>query len=305
MKRLRRLRPGDRIALVAPASSFPREELDGGVAELNRLGFEAVYDESILDKERFVAGSVETRVNAIMRAWQDDSIAALIAMRGGYGSAQLLPFLDPDILIDGRKALIGYSDITALLGLYLRNGLTAIHGPMIDRRFSKGPSAYDEASFRKVMMQPEPAGEFAPPQLEALHAGSARGVLVGGTLTQLMASMGTPWDFDPPDGSVLFLEDIGERPYRIHRLLNQAAQAGLFTSARAIVFGEFPGCDEPGGDPAIKDVLRDFTAEFRGPVLFNFPSGHTSGATWTLPFGVQVEVTSSPAAVRILEAAVE
>jgi muramoyltetrapeptide carboxypeptidase len=304
VKPLRRLQPGDRVALVAPASSFPREELIAGVAELQRLGFEPVYDESIFDKDRFVAGSVETRVNAIVRAWQDDSIAALIAMRGGYGSAQLLPFLDPDILVDGRKALIGYSDITALLDLYVRHGLAAIHGPMIDRRFSKGPSAYDEQSFRRVMMQSEPAGTFAPDQLVALHPGTKRGTLVGGTLTQLMASMGTAFEFDPPAGSVLFLEDISERPYRIHRLLTQAAQAGLFVNASAIVFGEFPGCDEPGGDPMVKDVLRDFTAEFRGPVLFNFPSGHTSGATWTLPFGVQAEVTTDPPALRILEAAV-
>jgi len=305
VKSLRRLHPGDRIALVAPASSFPEEELHAGVAELKRLGFEPVYDETILDKERFVAGSVETRVKAIMGAWQDDSIAALIAMRGGYGSAQLLPFLDPDVLVDGRKALIGYSDITALLNLYLRNGLVAIHGPMIDRRISKGATAYDESSFCKVMMTAEPAGEFAPGRLEVLHQGSAKGMLVGGTLTQLMASMGTLFEFDPPAGCVLFLEDIGERPYRIHRLLTQAAQAGVFMRTRAIVFGEFPGCDEPGGDPAIKDVLRDFTAEFRGPVLFNFPSGHTSGATWTLPFGVDVEVVTNPPAVRILEPAVE
>lgn len=305
MKRLRRLHPGDRIALVAPASSFPEEELHAGVAELKRLGFEPAYDETILVKERFVAGPVETRVKAIMNAWQDDSIAALIAMRGGYGSAQLLPYLDPDVLVDGRKALIGYSDITALLNLYLRSGVVAIHGPMIDRRISKGTTAYDESSFRKVMMTAEPAGEFAPAQLEALHHGSAKGMLVGGTLTQLMASMGTLFEFDPPAGCVLFLEDIGERPYRIHRLLTQAAQAGVFMRTRAIVFGEFPGCDEPGGDPAIKDVLRDFTAEFRGPVLFNFPSGHTRGATWTLPFGVEVEVVTNPPALRVLEAAVE
>jgi muramoyltetrapeptide carboxypeptidase len=305
VKRLRRLQSGDRIALVAPASSFPHEEVSAGVAELARLGFEAVYDDTIFDKERFVAGSVETRVRAIVKAWEDPSIAALIAMRGGYGSAQLLPFLDPDLLRSGRKALIGYSDVTSLLDLYLRSGLTAIHGPMIDRRISKGTTAYDEDSFRRVLMQAEPAGEFSPAQLEVLHPGSARGVMVGGTLTQLMASMGTPWEFDPPQGSVLFLEDIGERPYRIHRMLTQMAQAGLFVHARAIVFGEFPGCDEPGGDPAIKDVLRDFTAEFRGPVLFNFPSGHTTGATWTLPFGVEAEVFAGPApSIRILEAAV-
>jgi muramoyltetrapeptide carboxypeptidase len=304
--RLRRLKSGDRVALVAPASSFPREEVEAGVAELARLGLEAIYDESIFDRQRFMAGSVETRVRAIHGAWEDPSIAALIAMRGGYGSAQLLPLLDPELLRSGRKALIGYSDITALLTLYQRNGLTAIHGPMVDRRFSKGPSAYDEDSFRRVMMQPEPAGELTPAQLEVLKPGRAIGTLAGGTLTQLMASLGTMCAFEPPDGAILFLEDIGERPYRIHRLLTQAAQAGIFTHARGVVFGEFPGCDEPGGEHAIRDVLSEFMTDFRGPVLFNFPSGHTAGATWTLPFGVQAEVITEPVpAIRILEAAVE
>ena len=306
MIRLRRLKSGDRVALVAPASSFPREAVQAGVAELARLGLEAVYDDSVFDKERFVAGSIETRVRAIHGAWKDPSIAALIAMRGGYGSAQLLPFLDPELMLSGRKALIGYSDITSILTFYQQHGLCAIHGPMIDRRMSIGPAGYDEASFRRVLMQAERAGELKPGQLEVLHHGRAKGMLVGGTLTQLMASMGTQWAFEPPEGCILFLEDIGERPYRIHRLLTQAAQARVFTNARAIVFGEFPGCDEPGGDPAIRDVLRDFTSEFGGPVLFNFPSGHTSGATWTLPFGVRAEVVTDPSpALRILESAVE
>ena len=306
MIRLRRLRSGDRVALVAPASSFPREEIEAGVAELARLGLQAVYDQSIYDTEQFFAGSAETRALAIRRAWADPDIAALIAVRGGYGSAQLLPRLGPGPMVDARKALIGYSDITALLSIYVKYGLAAIHGPMIDRRFSKGPAGYDEDSFRRVMMTAEPAGEFRPAQLETLHPGNAIGVLLGGTLTQLMASMGTAWAFDPPPGSILFLEDIGERPYRIHRLLTQAAQARILERVSAIVFGEFPGCDEPGGDPAIRDVLRDFTNEFRGPVLFNFPSGHTAGPTWTLPFGVKAEIVGGPApVVRILEAAVE
>jgi muramoyltetrapeptide carboxypeptidase len=209
-------------------------------------------------------------------------------------------------MVGARKPLIGYSDITALLWLYVQHGLAAIHGPMIDRRLSKGPAAYDEHSFRRVVMQAEPAGEFRPAGLETLHPGQAAGTLLGGTLTQLMSSMGTPWAFEPPPGSILFLEDIGERPYRIDRLLTQARQARIFEKVSGIVFGEFPGCDEPGGDPAIRDVLRDFTAGFPGPVLFNFPSGHTSGPTWTLPFGVRAEVTAGPAAaLRILEAAVE
>jgi muramoyltetrapeptide carboxypeptidase len=303
---LRRLTAGDRVALVAPASSFPPDEIAAGVAELARLGLHAVYDESIFDKDRFVAGSAETRARAIRQAWADPEIAALIAVRGGYGSAQLLPLLGPAAMLEARKPLIGYSDITALLMLYVQHGLTAIHGPMIDRRLSRGVSAYDEESFRRVVMSADPAGELRPAQLETLHPGQASGVLLGGTLTQLMASLGTPWAFEPPPGSILFLEDVGERPYRVHRLLTQAAQAGILEKAAGIVFGEFPGCDEPGGEPAIRDVLREFTAAFRGPVLFNFPSGHTSGPTWTLPFGVKADVVAGPsAALRILESAVQ
>lgn len=302
---LRRLRSGDRVALVAPASSFPVEEVNAGVAELARIGLEAVYDESLFARDRFVAGSAEVRAAAIQQAWADPSIAALIAMRGGYGSAQVLPLLDPALLRTARKALIGYSDITAILSFYQRSGLTAIHGPMVDRRLSKGPSAYDEASFRRVMMTAEPAGEMRPAALEVLRSGHAAGMLTGGTITQLAASLGTPWAFDARPGCALFLEDIGERPYRVHRMLTQLAQAGVFARACAIVFGEFPGCDEPGGDPAIRDVLHEFTAGFAGPVLFGFPSGHTAGATWTLPFGVGAEIAggSSPAVI-ITEAAV-
>lgn len=302
---LRRVQSGDRVALVAPASSFPVEEVAAGVVELGRLGIEAVYDPSLFEKDRFVAGAASIRAAAIQKAWADPSIAALIAMRGGYGSAQVLPLLDTALLRSSRKALIGYSDITAILSLYQQCGLTAIHGPMVDRRFSRGPSAYDEASFRRVVMSGEPAGELRPPALERLRPGRATGTLVGGTLTQLVSSLGTPWAFAPPSGSALFLEDIGERPFRIHRMLTQLAQAGVLARAAALVFGEFPGCDEPGGDPAIRDVLRDFTAGFSGPVLFGFPSGHTAGATWTLPFGVRAEVVgdSSPALI-IMEAAV-
>lgn len=200
--RLRRLKPGDRVALVAPASSFPPEEIPAGVAELRRLGLEPVLADGIFDKTTFEAGSVETRVNGILKAWRDPDIAALIAIRGGYGSAQLLPFLDPEELIKARKALVGYSDITSLLTFYVRHGLPAIHGPMVDRRFSKGPAAYDEDSFRRVLMQAEPAGDLSPPQLETLRPGTATGVLAGGTLTQLMASMGTPWEFEPPHGAL-------------------------------------------------------------------------------------------------------
>ena len=307
MKRVRRLRSGDRIAVVAPASSFPHDELTGGIAELTRLGFEAVYEPSIFDKSTFTAGSAATRAAAIHAAWADPGIAALIAVRGGYGSAELLPVLDPALLQRAGKALIGYSDITALLSLYARCDVVGIHGPMLERRLALGPVAYDRASFLTLLTSSEPAGDLRPDQLDTFQEGVASGPLFGGTMAQLTALLGTPWAFEPPRGCILFLEDVGERPYRVHRMLTQLAHAGILSRASALVFGEFPRCDEPGGQgPFIRDVLRDFTRGFPGPVLFNFPSGHTTGATWTLPFGVRAEVTGGPGArVTLLEPAAE
>lgn len=300
----RRLKTGDRVALVAPASAFQRDEFDAGVAELTRLGFEAVYDERIFDRDRFVAGDPVTRVTALHNAWADPEIAAIIAVRGGYGSAQLLPLIDVARMRAAEKIFVGYSDITALLWLHGRHHVVSFHGPMIEHRLSAGASGYDEASFLGAVTRAEPLGPLSPPGLEVLRRGEASGPIFGGTLTQLTASLGTPWAFDPPEGCVLFIEEVRERPYRIDRMLTQLSQAGILRRARALVFGEMPSCDEPGGEHPIRDVLFEAFREFRGPVLFGFPSGHTTGPTWTLPFGITAGVVTSPPAVVIREAAV-
>ena len=299
-----RLRSGDRIALVAPASAFKRDEFDAGVAELSRLGFEAVYDDRVFDRHRFVAGDPVTRVAALHEAWNDPSIAAIIAVRGGYGSAQLLPLIDVDRMRAAQKIFMGYSDITTLLWLHARHGLVSFHGPMIEHRLSAGAGGYDEASFLGAITRAEPLGALSPAGLQTLRGGEASGVLFGGTLTQLTASLGTPWAFDPPDDCILFVEEVRERPYRIDRMLTQLSQAGILRRARALIFGEMPSCDEPGGEHPIRDVLFDYFKDFSGPVVFGFPSGHTTGPTWTLPLGVRARVVTSSPAVVIEEAAV-
>jgi muramoyltetrapeptide carboxypeptidase len=254
-----------------PASAFKPEDLEAGVRELQRLGFEAVYDERDLRASVVRGGPAAVRARVLREAWRDPSVAALLAVRGGYGSQQLLPLLEPEVMRHAAKLLIGYSDITALLCWSCAHGVVSLHGPMIEGRLSSGPAAYDEASFLRATMVAEPMGELAPAGLEAFAPGEASGMVVGGTLAQLVSLLGTPWAFDVPRGAILFLEDVGERPYRIHRMLTQLAQSGMLARAGALVFGEFPRCDEPGGEPRSRTCCASSRAGSRAPCCSAFP----------------------------------
>jgi muramoyltetrapeptide carboxypeptidase len=302
MLRPRALSSGDRLAIVAPASPFVREDFDHGVDEIRRLGFEPVFDESVFARQGYVAGPPGVRAAAIRAAWKDPTIAGVIGVRGGYGSAQLLPLLDREEARTACKPFIGYSDLTALLTfLTLGCDLVAFHGPMLAGRLGKGEAAYDAASFRQALCHREPMGELSAPGLESVRPGDARGLLLGGTLTQLLASLGTPFAFTPPAGYVLFLDEVGERPYRLDRMVTQLRQAGLLARASAVVIGELPRCDEPSGDPTARAVMADLFADFTGPVLLGFPSGHTVTPARTLPFGVTARVIAGPQPRLVIE----
>jgi len=304
MRKPRALASGDRIAIVAPGSPFARDAFDAGIAELRALGFEPVYDESIFARDTYLAGPAPMRAATWMRAWSDPSIAALVAARGGYGSIQILPFFDSQTVRQNPKVFIGYSDNTALLTwLTLACGIVSFHGPMIEGRFARGAAGYDRDTFERCVCRASPAGEITDPKLEALRQGETAGMLVGGTLTQLTASLGTPYAFEPPDGCVLFIEDVGERPYRIDRMLTQLTLAGVLRRASALVFGEMRECDEAGGQPKARGVIERFAADFHGPVLFGLPSGHTTGPMMTLPFGVRARVVAGSQPALIVEEA--
>jgi len=304
MRKPRRLVRGDRLAVVSPASAFNRERFDEGVGEIRRLQFEPVYDESVFARQRYLSGSAELRASAILAAWNDPSIAGLICVRGGYGSAQLLPLLDPAAALRAGKPFIGYSDITSLLTFHtIICGLVAFHGPMLDSRLGRRAEGYDRDSLLRALCLTEPMGELAPEGLETLHRGDARGTLVGGTLTQLLASLGTPYAFAPPEGCVLLIDEVGERPYRLDRMMTQARQAGWLARAGAIIVGELPQCDEPSGDPTGRAVMADLLADFSGPVVAGFPTGHTIGPAMTLPLGVTCRVVADPRPRIVIEEA--
>ena len=304
MRKPHALRTGDRIAIVAPASPFSRTDFDAGVIELRALGFEPVYEDTVFARDGYVAGPPELRAEALRKAWDDPSIAGVVAARGGYGSVQVLPLLDPRAMADRAKAFIGYSDNTSILTwLTLRLGLVSFHGPMIEGRFARGEAGYDRDTFTRSLCRPSPVGEIVHPALEAIRPGEASGMLIGGTLTQIAASLGTPFAFDPPQGCVLFLDEVAERPYRIDRMLTQLRLSGILKRASAIVFGELPRCDEPGGDPVIRHVVARLTGGFPGPVLFGLPSGHSTGPTYTLPFGVRARVVTAPRPMLVVDEA--
>jgi muramoyltetrapeptide carboxypeptidase len=307
LRKPRALRPGDRVALVAPSSAFQRDEFERGAAELSRLGFETVYDDRLFARSGYVAGSPDLRASAFLDAWEDETVGALVAVRGGYGSAQILPLLPMDRLRHHPKLFVGYSDTTSLLTVLTQQArIVAVHGPMLEGRLARGEEGYHRDSFLACLMRPEPMGELSPPGLSVVRRGDASGLLTGGTISQLVASLATPYAFDPPDGCVLFLEDVRERPYRIDRMVTQLRYSGLLARAAAVVWGEMPGCDEGPDGPAARELVAELFADFPGPVLFGFPSGHTEGAAWTLPFGVRARVVAAArAALVIEEAAVE
>ena len=301
MMRPRALRPGDRIAVVAPASPSTRDEVERGEAELRRLGFEPVHSEAIFERALFSAGSPDTRAADFVRTWADRSVSALIALRGGYGSAELLPLLHHLRPAQSPKLVIGYSDTTALLTwLTCACGVPALHGPMIEARLARGADGYDERSFLAAV-HGEAGVELRPPGLETLRAGEAMGLLFGGTLAMLSASLGTPYGFTPPGECILFFEDVNERPYKLHRMLTQLRLAGVLARARALVFGEMRDCDEPDGRITAVDAIRAATADFNGPILYGFASGHTAGPCWTLPLGALVRVVASESPAVVIE----
>jgi muramoyltetrapeptide carboxypeptidase len=172
---------------------------------------------------------------------------------------------------------------------------------MLDRRLAAGEEAYDRTSFERLLRGEGAGLELAPRGLRVMRTGEAVGPLFGGTLTQLAASLGTPFAFAPPQGAVLFVEDVNERPYRIHRMLTQLVQSGVLGRVSGIVFGEMRGCDEPGGGPTAWDAIESMVSEMGRPVLYGFPSGHTTGPCVTLPLGVPVRLCATDRPMLVVE----
>ena len=281
------LAAGARVALLCPAGPLrDAGELDRGIENARALGWTPVVGEHALARRGYFAGDDAARAEDLNRALADDTIDGIWCLRGGYGAMRLLPALDYDAARRRPKALIGYSDITALHAAFGRHAaLSTFHGPTARASLSD----FSRESLRRAVAGGgEPCG--AAPGARTLHPGRASGRLAGGNLALLSALVGTPFAPDL-DGAILVLEDIDERVYRIDRMLVQLRLAGALRGVRGLVFGAFTNCPAANDDGArdLDDVLAELAGELRVPCLAGAPVGHIDDQ-WTLPLGARAEL---------------
>lgn len=303
----RALASGAKIRVVSPASPGAAEKLERGLAELRRLGYVPVVSDPPAPTNDYFAAPIKDRARELASALADKSSGAVICSRGGYGSTYLL---DAGLKSAAAKPSIflGYSDITSLdIYFWRKHRWITFYGPMVAAGFDVGagaPGGYDENSLRAALTQTR-GGWSLDLAGETLHAGDARGVLLGGCMTLLEATLGTPWEIDTR-GSILVLEDRAMKPFQVDRVLTHLRQAGKFKRVRGIILGEFPeSAPAVAGSPTVHDVAQRILAALRVPIVWGARVGHTPRAMLTLPLGVRAHLHANGAGkLDILEPAV-
>jgi len=300
------LRAGDVVRLVSPASWFDPQRAQTGMDVLRGLGYRPQMAEHALARYgQYSAGNPVQRLEDLHAAFADDSVRAIVCNRGGYGSAELLAGLDLELIRAHPKILVGCSDITSLeTWLHDTTGLVVFHGPMAAGDFAR-ENGVDLASWQAALSQDAPWKVGPEAGLRSLRAGRAQGKFYGGCLSMLVASLGTPYEIHTDD-TILFLEDIGVKPYQVERMLLQLRLAGKLEGVRGIVFGPMMDCVQPGAPPEMLDaVLMRALADFSGPIAIGLRSGHVAERNITVPIGVRAELDlTGAAALRWLEPAV-
>jgi muramoyltetrapeptide carboxypeptidase len=302
------LRPGDLIGVAAPAGPVEEDRLQRGVAELERLGFCVRVAEGTLARRGFTAGPPAARLGDLSGLFAEPDVRAIVCARGGAGLIQLMPDLDPKVVRGEPKLLVGYSDVTLLHLSMAQAGVTSVYGPMVARELADGERAYDRQSLWHALTGEGEPYASGPDELVALRAGAAEGILRGGCLSLLAAAAGTPWALATAgEPTILFVEDVDEKPYRIDRMLRQLRAAGALAGVRGVVFGDMKGC-APGIDEdyALEDVLVEALEDLDVPVALGLSSGHAAGPSVALPFGVHARLAcqGEDARLEVLEAPV-
>jgi muramoyltetrapeptide carboxypeptidase len=297
-----RLHEGDLIAIISPAAAVQEQILRRGCEEIERLGFTVRIGSRALDRHRFLAGTDQDRVQELVAMFHDPAVRAIFCSRAGYGSGRLLPLLDFSLLGRAPKIFLGYSDVTFLLNAFVqRSGFVCFHGPAVAGEFALGFSHRSLTHLLSLLTTGWGEPSIAFPAV--LREGMAEGQLLGGCLSLLVAMLGTPFALDTT-GAILFIEDVGERPYRIDRMLTHLKQAGKLDNLAGVIFGEMTGCLGDTADPSLLlSVIADVFADYSYPIGFGLPAGH-GGENLALPLGTRVRLDTRQQVLTFLEPAV-
>lgn len=306
-RRARALRPGSKVAVVAPAGPAAAEGLAPGLEVLQAWGLTVVPGTWATAQHGYFAGTDRQRAADFNAALRDPTVDAIFCARGGYGSMRIVPCLDFRAARLQPKILLGYSDITALhLAFEREAGWITFHGPMV--RELGGRQPWNEAMLLRALTETAPLGEIAsPPEgplVQTIVPGRARGRLAGGNLSLISATLGTPWEIETA-GRILVMEDVNEEPYRIDRFLTQLLLAGKLQQCAGIVFGHSPSCEWPeNGGPSLSlhDVFKELLVPLGKPLIYGFPCGHTQYKA-TLPMGACCELDATRGTLTFLEPA--
>ncbi|MFX4261796.1 S66 peptidase family protein [Pelotomaculum propionicicum] len=302
------LAPGSTLGIIAPAG--PARDLlpvAEGIKMIEGLGFRVSMASNVLNKNKYLAGTEPERLDDIHRMFLDPEIDGIICLRGGYGSMKILPDINYRSVRRSRKLFVGYSDITALqLAIWKMAGLVTFSGPMLLPDLGRKPSDYTLSHFYRALTDPRPLGPVpCAPGLKktVLLPGRSSGRLIGGNLTMVTATLGTPYEIDTR-GAILLLEDVDEQPYRVDRMLQQMRLAGKFNHAAGVVFGDFTNCEVEDKDTSFT-LPEVFEAAVKGlhiPCFHGLSVGHGRHKA-TIPLGVRAEIDADVCSLKIIESA--
>lgn len=315
------LKAGDKIGLISPGGFITEDELKESISNIENLGFEVVPGKNVLEKFGYFAGTDEQRASDLNEMFLNKKVNAIVCTRGGYGCSRILPLLNYDAIKSNPKILIGYSDVTALFyGIFSETGLITFHGPVATSTFND----FSVNNFKNVLMsQQKNLTLFNPTkmidgnseienknsnQIKIIRSGNASGVLIGGNLSIVVSLIGTPYDIDYTD-KIVFLEEVGEEPYRIDRMLTQMIQSKKFDKAAGIALGVFSKCEAKPNQSGITnsfslmEVLGERLYPLGIPIIYGMSFGHIIDK-FTLPFGINAKLDVDNQTLTLLESAV-
>ncbi len=305
----RRLPAGGTIGVVTPASPpITDEALNNGITYLEKQGFKVRIGDAVRAKRGYLAGSDEDRVRDLHTMFSDPEVDAIIAVRGGYGCARFLHLIDYELIKRNPKIFVGYSDVTAMhCAIYKRTGLVTFAGPMVAADFGGEIDPQTESYFWSLIMEPTTGIRLCFDNVPGVKFGGRRnftGVLLGGNVSVLCSLVGSPYlpDFN---GAILALEEIGEAPYRIDRMLNQLKMHGVFKKLSGILLGQFSDCVQNNDRPTLTldEVFCDYFSTLECSVLNNIPFGHEKQKI-TLPMGVYIRFEADENLLTVVESPV-